>query len=147
MIFETKFNIGDIVYIIEKAFILNDCPLCNTMGEIETPIEGEQYEIRCPKCNGRGRIKTTDIPIWVVKEYTSVSISSIVPQVEAKYIVDEILISEGSVIYKLKLANEDDNLSAYEVNKFKKTISEEYIFATKEEAQQFCDLANIQEGL
>lgn len=147
MIFETKFNIGDIVYIIEKAFILNDCPLCNTMGEIETPIEGEQYEIRCPKCNGRGRIKTTDVPIWVVKEYTSVSISSIVPQVEARYIVDEILISEGSVIYKLKLANEDGNLSAYEVNKFKKTISEEYIFATKEEAQQFCDLANVQEEL
>ena len=147
MIFETKFNLNDTVYIIEKSFIFKVCPLCGGVGKLETLVAGEQYEIKCPKCNGVGRIRTTDEPLWVVKDYESVSISSAVPQVQAEYQVDEILITDVGMIYKLKLTNKEGKLSPYEINKFKRTISEDYIFATKEEAQQFCDLANIQEEL
>ena len=147
MIFETKFNIGDTVYIIEKAFVFNVCPLCGGVSKIDASIAGEQYEIRCPKCKGQGRIKTTDKPIWVVQETVSVSISSSTPQAVAEYIVDEQLITDSGIILKLKLKNSSGAISPYEVNKFKRTISEIYAFATREEAQQFCDLANIQEEL
>lgn len=144
MIFETKFNIGDTVYIIEKSIIFETCVLCGGKGEIETPIAGEQYEIRCPKCNGTGSIRTTEEPIWTVKEWVSVSYSSVVPQVKCEYYVEEITITEVGTILKLRLTNSEGKLSPYEVNKFKRTISEDYAFATKEEAQEFCNLANTQ---
>lgn len=49
---ETKFNIGQEVYIIQKARAKEPCPACNGQGHIK--IEGNDFS--CTSCYGTGRL-------------------------------------------------------------------------------------------
>lgn len=49
---ETKFNIGQEVYIIQKARVKEPCAACNGQGHIK--IEGNDFS--CTSCYGTGRL-------------------------------------------------------------------------------------------
>jgi len=68
----TKFDLDEIVYVIQKGgyseFI--NCPTCEGVGRITVEATGE--ELTCPKCYGRGGHAEWIPHLWGVKhEYTS----------------------------------------------------------------------------
>lgn len=58
---DTKFNIGNGVYVIHKLPILSEkCPQCKGNASIDTP----QGKFVCEKCNGSGKIPSKGKYSW-----------------------------------------------------------------------------------
>ena len=61
--YETKFNYGDMVYLIKEIPATMACNACDENGCIKT-LTG--LKITCPACKGRGIFTLDDIKTWVV---------------------------------------------------------------------------------
>lgn len=110
---KTKFNLDDIIWVIDSKKVEEICPICEGKGLIG--IKNETFA--CPKChtNGKinekdewfvkGQIKITDIRVWCLY----------IPEI--RYL-DEKFNGNGIMVY------------------------EEDCFATEEQAQKECDRRN-----
>lgn len=122
-----KFEIGQEVYIIteRKERLENKCTCDVCLGIGTLTCKG--YEIRCPKCNGKKEIilDSKVVKIHVVEDMPYRIVSY-------RYTVYK----DGEILkYKLKLKQ---GYSSKEKN-----VTEEEIFATREEAVKVCDDLNI----
>lgn len=95
---ETKFNLNDVVYVIEKRkYIYKDCNICENTGKITY----KNQEYLCPECHGER--KRIDKVYWQVEEFT---INGILVSIKSNNLI--------SILYK---NNEYD--SKYEYNIYK----------------------------
>lgn len=115
---ETKFDIGQEVYIIrENTYHINNeskCSICEGIGKIV--YRGQ--ELRCPECSGKGTL---------LHGVDTVS----------KFSID----GQGAITgIKVQYANEICPYIKYKINK--KFLSEDRLFATQEEAEARCRKLN-----
>ena len=124
-IVETKFNIGDSVYVVDKHTIREnkECFICNGTGRVQ--IKSKDYV--CPECKGRGILSSKLVSAYTVCDavVTSIKITKSSNRVCVGY--------RCSVDY---------------LNFYKKMFPEcdNKIFATKEEAISACEKLNAEEG-
>lgn len=151
----TKFDIGQQVYIIKKGVIVNkNCPICKGTGTVKAKLldSEEIIECKCLKCNGTGNVHSKKDFRWSSKEYYDVEETmyvgkTIIKQegdfVNAKYYITEIEIGKDKNIrYKLK----GISLDGKKEKEYYMSLKEDEIFATKEEAVQYCkEFNDIQE--
>lgn len=126
---DNKFGIGQEVYLVTKTKerLENKCTCDVCMGRGKVTYKG--YEMNCPKCNGKKEIvldsKTVEIYTAEDKLYRIVSY---------RYTVCK----DGAVLrYKLKW--QEDHFSKY----VEKNVTEDMIFADREEAVKVCDELNM----
>lgn len=144
----TKFDIGQQVYIINKGEIINkNCPICKGNGIVKAKLlESEEVvECKCLKCNGTGNShsknngnKWSSKKHYTVKETMYVGKTMIKQEgdiVDANYYIIGIEIDEAKNIrYKLK----GISLDGKKEKEYHVSLKEDEIFATKEEAEQYC---------
>lgn len=118
MIIESKFDIDDKVYVIQKKIdhFTAPCKYC----------EDNKYTI-CPFCNGKKEITVYVDLGWIVLDYT--------------YNIDEISVFRGR-------DKESDfqrySLSSYDKLTYISSLSWKDMFSTKKEAIKECDKRNVQ---
>lgn len=142
---ESKYNLGDIVYTVQKTQVFEDCTVCDGEGTVDVQVKEGYYRVFCPNCKGHKTVATTTDKLWVILEKVFVGIGLASPIAEAKYEIQEIIANERGISYKVRLYNEDANLSRFTRDRLTKTISEELLFLSKVEAQAYCDKMNQQE--
>lgn len=124
-IVETKFNIGDSVYVVDKHTIREnkECFICNGTGRVQ--IKSKDYV--CPECKGRRILSSKLVSAYTVCDavVTSIKITKSSNRVFVGY--------KCTVDY---------------LNFYKKMFPEcdNKIFATKEEAISACEKLNAEEG-
>ena len=150
----TKFDIGQKVYIIDKGMIINkNCPVCKGTGKVKAKLlESEEIvECKCLKCNGTGNVHSKKGNKWSSKKHYTVA--------ETMYVGTTMIQQEGDIIssnyyimgieidetknirYKLKGVS----LDGKKEKEYHRSLKEDEIFATKEEAEQYCkEFNNIQ---
>ena len=150
----TKFDIGQQVYIINKETIVNkNCPTCKGTGKVKAKLlESEEIiECKCSKCNGTGNVHSKKGNKWSSKKHYTVAETMYVGTtmiqqeddiINANYYIMGIEIDETKNIrYKLK----GISLDGKKEKEYHRSLKEDEIFATKEEAEQYCkEFNNIQ---
>lgn len=112
LIINTKYRIGDKVYIIEKADQIHECHICEGKGKIDY----KDKEMKCPECMGKGFFVNT-------KSINAIS--------ENEWVVKEIKIkieSDGSILLRYKITDGTRSLNR----------AEENVFMTKDDAINRC---------
>lgn len=61
---QTKFDIGNTVYYLERKNVSKQCPTCKGVGRIDVTKGSLSWNIKCPDCNGKR--KTYDVLRYVV---------------------------------------------------------------------------------
>jgi excinuclease UvrABC ATPase subunit len=114
---ETKFDIGDQVYLIRKVKVINVCNVC----EGKRRIEYKDKMMTCPECKGVGTLPS-NMEVYVVKD-EPLTVKSIRVSISTKC---------GS------------NTRRYKVEAMYESYvrAEENIYSTKELAQAACDDLN-----
>lgn len=115
----SKFKIGEKVYTIWNRSIGFTCPICNGDGA----FLHKGYNVKCTYCYGSGKVFTHE-KLWQVDK--------------EPMIVDSMKIAVGkdgkqSIAYTLNNAK-----------KHKRKRPERYCFTTVEEAQECCDILNME---
>ena len=143
----TKFDIGQKVYIIDKGMIINkNCPVCKGTGKVKAKLlESEEIiECKCSKCNGTGNVHSKKGNKWSSKKHYTVA--------ETMYVGTTMIQQEGDIIgsnyyimgieidetknirYKLKGVS----LDGKKEKEYHMSLKEDEIFTTKEEAERYC---------
>lgn len=123
--FNSRFNYGDTIYLIERKDKTKICNVCNGSKVIEHPVD--KIEVRCPYCNGRGVKYIHGDLIWCVDEKPRI-VKSI--RIKAKS-ADNYKISYGLV--------QGDALG--EIQELY-TSENKNLFSSKELAQRECNKRN-----
>lgn len=144
MIFESRFELGDVVYTIDKRYAKIPCSLCKGVGDVEAIFEGKPYTFHCPKCKGLKYVSAPS-PIWMVREVEHSGISPLSPTVEAEYVIKGFFISEEDIELIATVTNKGNVLRKSDADRIKKRIKETMAFSSKEEAQKRCDELNRQD--
>lgn len=103
---ETKYNIGDYVYPIQKDFVPEYimCNTCEGTGIIFTLNKVEK--LICPKCYGRGGKQDYKFTEWITKDSLYSKIGLIISTVregnniENKYMIESTGIGSGTFWYE-----------------------------------------------
>ena len=111
-----KYDIGQVVWTDRLVSIFYTCEICEGTGKIQY----RGYELRCPECQGTGKNHRCGEKEYVVDD---VVITSIKATISSDCIV--------RIRYKVK-PTERNNTSR----------SEGSLFATKEEAEKWCEARN-----
>ena len=143
----TKFDIGQKVYIINKETIVNkNCPVCKGNGKVKAKLlnNEEIIECKCLKCNGTGNVHSKKGYKWSSKKHYTVAETMYVGTtmiqqegdiVDANYYIIGIEIdNDKNIKYKLKGAS----LDGKKEKEYYMSLKENEIFATKEEAERYC---------
>lgn len=100
MIIETKFNKGDIVYVLDAlASYRETCILCKASGKVEIKHDVEKIIITCPGCYGDGTN-------WVYINNSDYSFD--VEQGEIINIIIDIE-EDSQIYYNIKIENDTGN--------------------------------------
>jgi hypothetical protein len=108
MYIETKFNIGDQIFVVDQhtKHVFIDCKICDGTGIVK--IKNKEYE--CPECNGEKGIEKYKDEFFVIEKYV---------------IIHEIIITRQKII-QLYSDSLDD------------IVYESDCFSTEEEAVEEC---------
>lgn len=146
MKFEARYNLGDIVYTVQKSILYSECPMCEGEGRVMAQVKEEPFRVTCPKCKGYKKVAQSEEGVWNILDKVFVGIGLASPIVEAKFEIKQIIVTEGGISYKVAVCNPDSNLSRFTIDRLSRVISEEKVFGSREEAQAFCDKMNELEG-
>lgn len=142
MRFETKYNLGDKVYMVKKSMTYKECFMCEGVGKVVAQVGNMEYSVTCPTCKGHKKTEVSSEPIWNLVEEVFVGIGHSSPKAEGIFEIKQIIVSEQGVVYKISLYNSDLNLSRFTVSRLTKLVGETEIFASKEEAIGYCNKMN-----
>ena len=126
---DNKFGIGQEVYLVTKTKerLENKCTCDVCMGRGKVTYKG--YDVKCPKCKGKGDIildsKVVEINTVDHEPYRIVSY---------RYTV-----CKDGAILRYKIKQEKDHFS----KSIEKNVTEDMIFADREEAVKVCDELNM----
>ena len=126
---DNKFEVGQEVYSLTKTKerLENKCTCDVCMGRGKVTYKG--YDVKCPKCKGKGDIildsKVVEINTVDHEPYLIVSY---------RYTV-----CKDSAILRYKIKQEKDHFS----KSIGKNVTEDMIFADREEAVKVCDELNM----
>lgn len=147
MKFESKYNLGDIVYMVKKSMTYKECPLCEGIGKVLAQVGEMEYSVTCPTCKGHKKIEVSNEPIWNLVEEVFVGVGNSSPKAEAIFEIKQVIVSEQGIVYKISLYNSDLNLSRFTVSRLTKIVGETEVFTSREEAIEYCNKMNGLEPL
>ena len=83
---KTKYNIGDMIYYLERKRIAEQCPTCEGAGRINVTKGVLGWNIKCPDCNGKKKLHQVihyDVVSGIIRGITTKSVN----QSTIKYIL------------------------------------------------------------
>lgn len=141
---ETRYNLGDTVYMVQQSmeYTYTECTMCNEEGQVLAQIDNKEYNITCPVCRGTKKIQMSKEPLWGLREEVNLGISTRSPKAKAIFTIKEIIVSEESVAYKIRLQSPDLSLTRFSLDRFTRVVKESELFPSKEEAIAYCNKMN-----
>ena len=52
---QTKYNLGDTVYYLERRYVKEQCAICKGVKKINVTNGMNNWNIKCPDCSGKGK--------------------------------------------------------------------------------------------
>lgn len=143
MTYETKFKLGQQVFMISGDRVYEKCESCEGTGKIEVSQmdTGRRFKILCDDCRGLGKKTIKDKKHYYVVEKYPYGISGL-RTVKIDYAVSEIRINEYGVFYTLDPLKIKADFPVHDKHKLQIRVKEEELFGSLEEAQEYCDKMN-----
>lgn len=126
---DNKFEVGQEVYLLTKTKerLENKCTCDVCMGRGKVTYKG--YDVKCPKCKGKGDI---------ILNSKVVEINTVDPE-SYRIVSYRYTVCKDGEILRYKIKQEKDHFS----KNIEKSVTEEEIFAMREEAVKVCDELNM----
>lgn len=96
MHFDSKFNVGDIIYSIDNrpSYSMQDCFICENTGVVE--LKGLSF--RCPHCKGDGEVEIRRENYFISKEKISaIECRCHDDDIDIRYMVGKYLVTEDRI--------------------------------------------------